>query len=118
MTVDPREIERLQGVAGAIEVIAVAVAEGRATGDDLDEAIVQLRGVRHRLFGSRRAPGSARSRIGALLVARAGLWVTGDELAEVAGISEWARRVRELRASGWEISELNGTYRLDGMPPS
>jgi biotin operon repressor len=43
--------------------------------------------------------------------------IPGEELAEVAGISEWARRLRELRAEGMEISQPEvGMYRLDQLP--
>ena len=46
---------------------------------------------------------SARSRILTYFKAHSGLVIEGDELAIVAGISEYARRIRELRAEGWNI---------------
>lgn len=45
---------------------------------------------------SGRTPG-ARKRIRAFLEQHVGRVVTSDEIREVAGISEWARRLRELR---------------------
>ena len=50
-------------------------------------------------------PAGAHDRIIEYLKLRVGQVVTKDELAGVAGISEWARRVRELRVEqGWAIS--------------
>lgn len=47
---------------------------------------------------------SARSRILAYMKKYAGIVLSGDELMVVAGISEYARRVRELRVEyGWQI---------------
>ena len=40
----------------------------------------------------------------------------GEELSEVAGIMEWARRIRELREEGLEITERRGAYRLERLP--
>lgn len=67
---------------------------------------------------------SAKSRLADFLTASMGEIVTSDQLREVAGITEWARRVRELRDDhGWPISTHNddsalkpGEYRLDGDP--
>lgn len=41
--------------------------------------------------------GAARTRILDLFMANVGQVITKEQIAEVAGISEWARRVRELR---------------------
>lgn len=47
---------------------------------------------------------SARPRILVYLRKYQGLVINGDELYVVAGISEWARRVRELRVEeGWQV---------------
>src|SRR5262245_18151969 len=101
-----RELERLRGVASMLEAVARAVEEGRMdVAPHIDDAIVQLRGIRAELFGPRQLPGSAKRRLLMHLEGRAGEWVRGEELAEVAGISEWARRVRELRDAGEPISE-------------
>ena len=52
----------------------------------------------------RKAGTSARDRILELFLTNVGSKVTKDQIASVAGISEWARRVRELRDEfGWEI---------------
>jgi hypothetical protein len=50
-------------------------------------------------------PAGAHDRLLAYMKVRVGEVVTKDELAGVAGISEWARRIRELRVEqGWPIS--------------
>lgn len=38
--------------------------------------------------------------------------VTGKRLMELSGISEWARRIRELRAEGWRIQHTKEGYKL------
>jgi hypothetical protein len=69
---------------------------------------------------------SAKSRIRAHFRANKGQIVTAKQLAEVAApVSEWARRVRELRdEEGWPISTnhdtvalKSGEYMLIGDPP-
>lgn len=56
--------------------------------------------------------GSARARILEYMKKYAGTVLSGDELRIVAGISEYARRVRELRVEhGWRI--LIGIYVLE-----
>ena len=72
--------------------------------------------------------GSAKQRIREFLRERVGAVVTGHQLQEVAGsgVTEWARRVRELRSDeGWEIHTHNddiglqpGQYRLVSEPPA
>jgi hypothetical protein len=47
--------------------------------------------------------GSARDRIRKYLLEHKGQIVDGDELSVISGISEYGRRVRELRAEGLEI---------------
>lgn len=53
-----------------------------------------------------------------------GKTATPEELAGVAGIMSYPRRIRELRHEGWPISTNNdaadlkpGEYRMDGEPP-
>lgn len=106
------EARRLVGVARALEGLARRMNDGTAGPEILDEAIVHLRGIRRRAFGPRLLVGSARARILGYLQARDGEWVAGEELAEVAGISEWARRIRELREDGYAIAERAGSYRF------
>lgn len=68
---------------------------------------------------------SARSRILAYLQWNRGSIVSKEELSGVAGISEWARRVRELREDeGWPIQTATthpllapGQYRLVSLEP-
>src|SRR4051812_36620079 len=56
------------------------------------------------------------------LVDRVGQDVPGREIADVAGIWEWARRVRELRVEhGYSITRVkagpNSVYRLESAEP-
>lgn len=89
----------------------------RVAPDSLDHAIAQLKGLRIHAFGRVRSPGAARDRIRTYLIDKVGEIIPGEELAEVAGISEWARRLRELRAEGMQISQPEvGMYRLDQLP--
>lgn len=69
---------------------------------------------------------SAKDKIRAFLSAHVGEVVSGADLREAAGnITEWARRVRELREEeGWPIQTHNdqaalkpGQYRLESLPP-
>ena len=69
---------------------------------------------------------SAKERIRNFLRSRVGEVVTGPEIQEAAGnVTEWARRVRELRnEEGWRISTNNdrsdlkpGQYILEETPP-
>ena len=68
----------------------------------------------------------AKERLRRFLRARVGQVVTAAQLQEAAGnVTEWARRVRELREDeGWKIRTNNddsslspGQYRLDSEPP-
>ena len=89
----------------------------RVSPDSLDHAVAQLKGLRIHAFGRARSPGAARDRIRTYLIANVGELIPGEELAEVAGISEWARRLRELRAEGMDISQPEvGMYRLERLP--
>lgn len=53
------------------------------------------------------ARGGAKGRLLEYLVANVGRVVASEELRDVAGISEWARRVRELRDDGYQIETHN-----------
>jgi len=73
-----------------------------------------------------RKPGS-KERIRQFLLAHIGQVVTSIQLRDAAGtdVSEWARRVRELREKGWPILTQNdsvelkpGQYLLKEMPPA
>lgn len=72
-------------------------------------------------------PPSAKDRIKAFLLANIGQVVTAKQLQQAAApVSEWARRVRELRdEEGWPIASNHdsidlkpGEYRLTGTPPA
>lgn len=71
------------------------------------------------------AGNSAKSRIKAFFIANVGVIVTAKQLQEAAApVSEWARRVRELRdEEGWPILSNNdsaqlkpGEYLLESLP--
>ncbi len=74
--------------------------------------------------GGARRPGS-KQRLQEYLVANVGHVITPADLQQAAGVSEWARRVRELREQeGWTILTHNdsaelkpGQYLLKERPP-
>jgi 5-methylcytosine-specific restriction endonuclease McrA/biotin operon repressor len=91
--------------------------------EEIDELVAELRAVQVALFGrpKRAARGAgAKSKILAYLLARTGQVVSGEELAEVSGIQEWPRRVRELRVEGgYAITEIGAnSYRLESDQPN
>ena len=74
---------------------------------------------------TRHKPGS-KKKIGDFLRQHVGEVVTVQQLQEAAGprVTEWARRLRDLRAEGWKISSHNdradlipGQYVLEETPP-
>lgn len=78
--------------------------------DEVKKGIVSI------LFGRGENETSARKRIIEYLKENVGKKVSGNEIAQVAGISEYARRIRELRHEhgGWQIS--TGMNRSDLRP--
>ncbi|KQR10435.1 hypothetical protein [Cellulomonas sp. Leaf334] len=100
-----------------------AVARQESHGEVV-EALTRLRLAITRVYGTDRRPqagagNGARPAILQYLVANLNEWVSGDELAAVSGIGEWARRVRELRVElGYEIEEDRGNYRLLEVEPN
>jgi len=62
--------------------------------------LAAIRGLGRAASGCR----SAKAAILDYLLASVGTPVSGGELEAVSGISEYARRVRELRAEGWPIA--------------
>jgi biotin operon repressor len=114
----PEVARRLHGVAVSLENLSHTMASGEDVElYGLDRAIAQLKGLRIHAFGRTRPPGAARDRIRSYLIQNMGQVIPGEELAEVAGVSEWARRLRELRAEGLKISQPEvGMYRLDDLP--
>ncbi|MCZ2849132.1 HNH endonuclease [Modestobacter sp. VKM Ac-2978] len=110
-----RALERLDALRHSVATAreADAVFETLA---DLQLAVV-------RSYGGRKpkAPSGvgAQTRILQHLQARCGEWVSGEELAAVSRIGEWARRVRELRVErGYDIQEESGLYCLVSVEPS
>jgi hypothetical protein len=65
------------------------------TFDDLNNEIAERYGL-----------SSARQRLLTYLLLHEGEVVSGSDLSGVAGISAFARRLRELRADGWGISSM------------
>ncbi|NCN59299.1 hypothetical protein COW99_00700 [Candidatus Roizmanbacteria bacterium CG22_combo_CG10-13_8_21_14_all_38_20] len=78
--------------------------------DEIKKSIVSI------LFHDNGRETSARDRILAYLKSNVGEKVSGRELSQVGGISEYARRIRELRHEhgGWQIS--TGMNRSDLRP--
>ncbi len=116
---EPHEVaRRLRNVAVTLERLSERMAHGETVdAEPLDLAVAQLKGLRIHGFGRTRPSGVARDRIRRYLIDNVGETIPGEELAEVAGISEWARRLRELRAEGLAISQPDiGMYRLDRTP--
>jgi len=115
-------LQRLRLLVERLAEIEREIAAGAARREGLDEFIAELRGLQIRLFGprpkSRRGAGG-KSRILSYFLERVGQDIAGEELAEISGIQEWARRVRELRVQdGYEIRELgSSTYRLESAVP-
>jgi len=116
-------IAQLRSVAKRIAALAAALDEGEpGQRDELDELIAELRRVQVTAYGPAKRAASgrgAKSRILAYLLARPGQVVRGEELAEISGIQEWPRRVRELRVQdGYEIAEIGSSaYRLESDRP-
>ncbi|MDO8119719.1 hypothetical protein Q6346_00155 [Isoptericola sp. b490] len=107
-----RAVEKLASLANA-----VARQELHA---EVADAVAALRLAVVRVYGSVAVPrpGGAQRAILEHLESCVGEWVPGGELAAVAGIGEWARRVRELRVEqGYEIDEERGHYRLRHLEP-
>lgn len=128
---------QLSGVAGTLEwarrVRELALEEGwditRGPSDGLKPGEYRLdadevdadRAKRWQLMnGIRRLPGSAASRCLRLLQDLYPDSASKEDLAYVAGIQEWPRRMRELEEAGWPIVSSSddptlrpGTYRLD-----
>lgn len=119
---DRGQIDVLSSACARIERAAVLLTELAAVGragqapspQSLDTAIALIDGARTQLHGRRpQIAGSGRTRILHYLQQRENEVVTGEELSRVAGIRDWARRVRELRKDGHDIEYVgDGSYRL------
>jgi HNH endonuclease len=114
--------QRLRAVAERIGSVAQEIEDRQGRREAIDAVVAELRAIQSACFGIReRAPRGqgAKSRILTYLLARAGEVVQGDELAEISGIHEWPRRIRELRVQdGYEITEIGSSaYRLESDQP-
>lgn len=115
-------VDSLLDIARRIRNAADRVKAGAIAREELSSAAADIAGVVRRLYGDRPAASlghGARHRILAYFLEHVGEDVSGDQLAAVSGIQEWARRVRELRVEqGFEIVERGGsTYRLLSPEP-
>ncbi|MBA3866397.1 MAG: HNH endonuclease [Solirubrobacterales bacterium] len=116
-------VARLDHVAARLRQFTHEVGSPDSSRETLDEIIAELRSIQLEWFGrrGRASRGSgAKAKILAYLRQRVGQVVQGEEVAEVSGIGEWARRVRELRVEdGYEITEVgSGAYRLESAEPN
>ena len=103
---------QLVALADRLRTEAVARDEFDVTLGEAAAAVARLYGPRPR---ARRGEG-AKWKMLTYLQAHANDWVWGDELKAVAGIGEWARRVRELKIEdGWAIEEEGQRYRLKSL---
>jgi HNH endonuclease len=122
--VDPRQhaIERLRDAGPALRDLAARLVRGEGTRDDLTEIRAAIAGAERVLFGRR--PRARRGEGGKWkmlrhLQQRVGEDVPGEELAVIADIDDWARRLRELRVEhGYDIREVDDSvYRLEEAEP-
>ena len=124
-----RAVERAAGIADDLEAVS---RNSGLTGDEwlrtlgrLGSEMVRFRRSVSQVSPALGLPNGAHDRILRYLQLRVGEVVDKDELEGVAGISEWARRVRELRVEGgWRISTNGnrsdlrpGEYVLEAVEP-
>jgi len=115
-------LQHLRLLAERLREIEREIAAGAAQRDSIDYFAAELRRVQIQVFGPRpkgRHGDAAKARILSYLLERVGQDVSGEELAEVGAISEWARRIRELRVQeGYEIRRVGpSVYRLESARP-
>lgn len=112
--------ERLERASVLLGQLAKNGRAGSKPGAEaLSAALTLVLGARARLYGEARPDlhGSARERILHHFQRNELEVVSAAELAEVAGIRAWERRVRELREQGHDVEYLGGgNYRL--KPPA
>lgn len=104
---------RLTRCADVASALAANAGAGREPSPEtLDSLVALLTGIRLDVAGPGARPeGSARDRILRYFEQREGEVVHADEIAAVAGIHAWARRIRELRDAGHPIEHLGaGRY--------
>jgi biotin operon repressor len=123
MAASNRGAARLRRVADELLTAADRLEAGEPVRDELGLSIADIVRTQRECCGprGRARPGAGgKPKLLAYLQRRLGEPVDGQELAAVAGIGEWARRVRELRTQdGYDITELgNSTYRLEQSEPN
>lgn len=102
-------VEKFVNVAASLRSLLSNASPSQQQTKDIITLFVQIDEIKKKivenLFGYKKKTG-ARDRILAYLKENVGQKVSGDEIRQVAGISEYARRVRELRHEhgGWQIS--------------
>jgi biotin operon repressor len=105
----------------AAEELARLVSEESPDPASLARVRAQIRAVEVELAGPKKRASrgqGGRFVILGYLKSHVGQWVSGDELREVSGIQEWARRVRELRVEdGYPITHGHQGYRLESLDP-
>ena len=116
------EGEKVRALGGRLGEIADGLEGGVGARSEIDRVIAELRRAQNRAFGPRpQAPRGhgGKAKILDYLLERVGEVVYGEELAAISAISEWARRVRELRVQdGYRITELGRSrYRLETEEP-
>jgi len=115
-------LQQLRLLVDRLREIERKIAAGAAQRESIDFFAAELRRVQNQIFGPRpkgRSGNAGKARILAYLLERVGQDVGGEELAQVGAISEWARRVRELRVEeGYEIRRVGpSVYRLESPAP-
>ncbi len=114
-------IRSLEDASDRLLEIVRDLKAGNASRQDLDAVIADLRITAVRHFGPRapaRRGEGGKGKILAYLMDHRGEWIHREELAAISGIEEWARRKREWSTQeGYDIDELDGSYRLNSFDP-
>ena len=120
--IEQEAIRRIASSAAQLCELAGRLGTEAIDRDEFDVAIGEAGAGIARLYGPRRpakAGEGAMWKILTYLRANPNEWIWGDEIKAVAGIGEWARRVRELRVEhGWDIEQRGKRYRLNSPIPN